>query len=617
MKDSVSKLIRLYVLLVTVFVVGKLVFMFCYRDMYAGCTVPDVLSVVWHGLRLDGSVAGYLSVVPGLVLAVSFWLRDDGRIARWLLRGYFLTVAAVIAAVAFMDTALYEYWGFKLDMTPVFYFMSSPTAAMASVSGWLIVVGTLAYAVVLAVLYMLMNRWIVRGGQLSGDALTLKSRLKGCGMMLLLTALLFVPIRGSFSVAPVNLSSAYFSDNVRLNHAAVNPAFSLLYSATHQQNFGRSFRFMESEDAADKMACMTDTVACEECDTLLRIPRPDVYIIIMESFSSHLLPSQGGEPIATGLDSIASTGLLFDRFYACSFRTDRALPAILAGYPSQPTTSLMKYVEKTENLPSIPKSLKRAGYETRYYYGGDADFTNMKAFLVSAGFDCIVSDKDFPAAERTGKWGVHDGVLFDRCFAEIEPYDSVVPRLRVVQTSSSHEPFEVPYRNARLTDPAVNAFVYADSCVTAFVDRLASLPVWDSSLVIIVPDHYGCYPHDLEPMDVDARHRVPMILTGGALVPQGRSVHTVGAQTDIAATLLDMLGIDRSEFLFSHNLLCGSDSVRFGYVSTPTYAAIVTAGGNALYDIERDSVTETGCPELGGEYIKAYLQSLYDDLDRL
>ena len=62
----------------------------------------------------------------------------------------------------------------------------------------------------------------------------------------------------------------------------------------------------------------------------------------------------------------------------------------------------MKYPEKTDGLPSIPRSLKNAGYSLEYYYGGDADFTNMRSYLVSSGIEKIISETDFPLSERPG-----------------------------------------------------------------------------------------------------------------------------------------------------------------------------------------------------------------------
>ena len=140
-------------------------------------------------------------------------------------------------------------------------------------------------------------------------------------------------------------------------------------------------------------------------DTLLDCTEPDIYLVILESFSAQLMPSLGGEDVAEHLDSVAQTGICFTNFYANSFRTDRALPSILSGFPAQPSMSLLKYTDKTEKLPSIARELKNAGYGTTYYYGGDINFANINAYLISAGYDLVVCDKDFPIADRTGKWG--------------------------------------------------------------------------------------------------------------------------------------------------------------------------------------------------------------------
>lgn len=145
--------------------------------------------------------------------------------------------------------------------------------------------------------------------------------------------------------------------------------------------------------------------APDSLHSLFTTKRPDVLFIIMESFSSWLMTTLGGEPgVAVQLDSLAQEGVLFTNFYANSFRTDRGLVAILSGYPAQPTTSIMKYPRKTQSIPAIAGCLKNAGYRTKYYYGGDADFTNMRSYLMSSGFEDIVADRDFPVSERLSKW---------------------------------------------------------------------------------------------------------------------------------------------------------------------------------------------------------------------
>ncbi|UVV55238.1 hypothetical protein NXW60_10955 [Bacteroides fragilis] len=119
---------------------------------------------------------------------------------------------------------LYEYWGFRLDATPLFYLFSSPKDALASVSIWVVMAGLAAMAVYAALLYPIFYRVLIYQKQ---PVKIPFHRLSVSGVLLLATALLFIPIRGGFTVSTMNPSKAYFSSNQRLNHAAINPCFSL------------------------------------------------------------------------------------------------------------------------------------------------------------------------------------------------------------------------------------------------------------------------------------------------------------------------------------------------------------------------------------------------------
>lgn len=104
----------------------------------------------------------------------------------------------------------------------------------------------------------------------------------------------------------------------------------------------------------DKPVAATDSIP-----QLLNTQRPNIIFIILESFSTHLMETFGGQPnVAVNMDKFAKEGVLFSNFYGSSFRTDRGLASIISGYPGQPSTSIMKYPEKTDKLPSIPRSLK-------------------------------------------------------------------------------------------------------------------------------------------------------------------------------------------------------------------------------------------------------------------
>ncbi|MDE7102685.1 MAG: LTA synthase family protein, partial [Bacteroidales bacterium] len=450
-------------------------------------------------------------------------------------------------------------------------------------------------------------------------------------VLLVLTGALFIPIRGGFTVASMNTGHVYFSTDQRLNHAAINPAFSLMESLSKQKNFAAQYRFMAPDEAARRMRGLIDPAVVEAqaagqapaqapADTLWALsaaPRPDILLIILESFSAHLMGSLGGEPVAVHLDSLAAEGVLFTNFYANGTRTDKGLVAILSGYPAQPTTSIMKYPHKSQSLPGLARSLGQAGYEAHYYYGGDVNFTNMQSYLRSSGFSEIISDVDFPLNQQLSKWGVPDQWVFRRLLDDLTAEATAeartsgrAPRFRVLQTSSSHEPFDVPYH--RFDNPRVNAFAYTDSCVGDFIRRFRALPQWDNTLVVLVPDHQGAYP-DLDNLSVE-RYHIPLILTGG-VVRAPRRVDIYGSQQDLAATLLSQLGLPHDAYTFSKDLM-NPEAPHFAFFTCQDAFGFVTPANRLIYDCQAertavDEGTARGENLLPGQ---AYLQSLYDDL---
>lgn len=612
---TLARILAFFILYLLIFILLKPVFMVVYASLMGDITVADWFKVIYHGLPMDCSMAGYFTIVPALLTIIAIWM-PRSRILRAINTGYIILSAVLISIVTVTDLALYGYWNFRLDTTPFFYFFSSPSSALASVSTLTAILGFIAAALLAIAIYFLIVKTVNRIPTSSPN------RIISTVAATILAAALFIPIRGSLTVSTMNLSRSYFSQNQRLNHAAINPLFSLMYSATHQSDFSSQFRYFDEDRAAEIFNGLSAETAVETTDSLpplFSIDRPDIYIIIMESFSAHLLPSLGGEPIATGLDSIAADGLLFSNFYASGARTDRAIPAILSGFPAQPTTSLMKFAKKIEHAPSWPLAVKQlCDYDLSYYYGGDANFTNMLAYLISSGFDNIVSDKDFPINERTSKWGAHDHVVFNRAWSEVVADSaSTTPTLRVIQTSSSHEPFIVPYQDPRFPDnDRKNAFAYADRSVTAFVDSLSASPLWQKSIVVITPDHYGVYPQHLDnPLD---RHHVPLIITGGALNRQPEVISTVADQTVIASTILSALGLDSSQFTYSRDMFDNS-RLQYAFFSEPGMAAFVTPTDTIAINLDTDTPiisSGTNSP-LAADRCKAILQTIYNSLTDL
>lgn len=625
--------VKTYATFVVLFVLQKPLFLFLEKG---SATQPvdniftELPAVIWHGLPLDLSMAGYLSVIPGLLSIAVVWLKRE--LVKPIMNIYFIIASLFITCSFLLNASLYPYWKYPLDSTPLFYFFTSPADAIASVSIWQVILSIVILIVLtIGVWFTLRMRGEKRqqysryaygyGGFGSGKRKRFddfdRHRGRTSIILLLLTGLLFLPIRGGFTVSTMNTGQVYYSQNAYLNHSAVNPLFSLLESITHQEDFASQYRFMKDKEADKIFATMTST-SDENTYPLLneatfKKGTPDILIVIMESFASDIMPSMGSyKDVAVCLDSIAQQSILFTRFYANSFRTDRGMVSILSGYPAQPTTSIMRYPRKTSQLPSIARNLaKYKNYKTTYYYGGDADFCNMRSYLVSQGYQHIISDANFPIEDKLSKWGVPDHILAARMMKDIKAQQNEKrPMLRILQTSSSHEPFEVPYH--RLKDKRLNAFAYTDSVMGAIVREYRKLPRWKNTLIVFVPDHVGGYKENLNDHD-RSRYQIPLILAGGA-ISRPMKVGIIGSQQDIAATLLGQLGVEHREFTFSKNMM--SDATpKFAFFAVNDAFGIVSEENSLIYDNRaKRTVYDKGEKGFNLKRGQAYLQKLYDDL---
>lgn len=625
--------VKTYATFVVLFVLQKPLFLFLEKG---SATQPvdniftELPAVIWHGLPLDLSMAGYLSVIPGFLSIAVVWLKRD--LVKPIMNIYFIIASLFITCSFLLNASLYPYWKYPLDSTPLFYFFTSPADAIASVSIWQVILSIVILIVLtIGVWFTLRMRGEKRqqysrysygyGGLGSGKRNRFddfdRHRGRTSIILLLLTGLLFLPIRGGITVSTMNTGQAYYSQNAYLNHSAVNPLFSLLESITHQEDFASQYRFMKDKEADKIFATMTST-SDENTYPLLneatfKKGTPDILIVIMESFASDIMPSMGSyKDVAVCLDSIAQQSILFTRFYANSFRTDRGMVSILSGYPAQTTTSIMRYPRKTSQLPSIARNLvKYKNYKTTYYYGGDADFCNMRSYLVSQGYQHIISDANFPIEDKLSKWGVPDHIVAARMMEDIKAQQNEKrPMLRILQTSSSHEPFEVPYH--RLKDKRLNAFAYTDSVMGAIVREYRKLPKWKNTLIVFVPDHVGGYKEQLNDHD-RSRYQIPLILAGGA-ISRPMKVGIIGSQHDIAATLLGQLGVEHREFTFSKNMM--SDATpKFAFFAVNDAFGIVSEENSLIYDNRAKRIVyDKGEKGFNLKRGQAYLQKLYDDL---
>ena len=597
---SIKSFIVIFAQWTIVGVISKIPFLLFYCDFLC----KDSFLVLWHGLRLDFAIAGYLTLIPGLLLILQE--AKNSNWYRWLWKGYFAISSLLYSLAIVANLGLYKYWGFPLDNTPLLYLKTSPKDAFASVSIFLTLAMLLVIVLVALLIYL---SFILTTKITSTDKPKVSSlqRFSNIIALLLLTAILFLPIRGGVGTGTNHTGSVYFSTNIRTNHAAVNPAFCFFESVTHQkQDLSSMYRFMDSKEADKIFQSMIKTTSPGK-PTISK----NVLLIILESFSDSIMHISGVTP---QLNQISKEGLYFQNFYANSTRTDRALASILSGVPAQPTMTILDVPRISNNLPSIASTLAKHGYDTHFYYGGDTDYSNMQSYLMATGFQHVTSETDFPAKELICKWGAPDEYVYNRLLNDIKKEEADTKErkwFKAILTESSHEPFDVPYKS-KITNIAssdvLNAFAYSDKCLGDFINKMRTLPCWNNTMVVIVADHLGAYPEDIDNYK-QWRYHIPFIILNADM---DIDVNIIGGQIDIPATILSILGYGHHEFLFSKDMR-DADAPHFAFFSFPDAMGMITGKGWMIYDNTSNQLQ--GMSELE-KMSKAYLQRIYDYLSK-
>lgn len=594
------------------FVLCKLAFLAYHWPRTRALDPATALGTVWHGLTMDLAMASYLAVIPCLLVAAL--VRARPRMLVYLIAPYTVLLITVIAFLTAVDLETFAEWGHRLDGRLVLY-LATPREMMASAGAApLLLLTGIFLGLVVAGLAAVRAILVPRMSTLSPAGV-----LASC-VVLGVTAPLVFAVSGGTRQISLNESSVYFSLDDFANQAALNVpwyfADSLYWDAYGKTNLFASLPPDEAARIVDDLTRAPDT---GPPTYLLNTNRPNVLLIVWESFTAKVVERLGGLPgVTPRFERLIDEGVFFDHLYASGSRSDVGLAAILSGYPSHARGSITKTPRKTKGLPFVSRDLQAAGYHTGFAYGGELEFAKLRAYLARGQFRDLVDKYRFPASEWNSKWGAHDHVVLRQ---QLEALSRVPqPFFQVVFTLSSHEPFEVPmapvFPGTGKQPAFLNALHYADQSIGRFLDEASRQPWWARTLVVIVADH----GHDMPALPSETtrqppgKYHVPMLWLGGALARRGLVVSRVGSQTDIARTLLAQLGLDGAAYRWSHDLLAPNEHP-FAFFSFRDGLGWVTSHGTFIFSsvanqpLYEDGVVTDDDRRAG----KAYLQMAYED----
>ena len=541
--NRIIQFIKLILLYLLCFELSRVYFI----SYHAGLLESGYLNVLGmtsiSGFFLDlSAVAWCLS--PFLILLLIEGLLRKPIHKRVFLGVLFIELLAIFA-ITISDPELYRQWGNKFN-NQVLVYISHPRE-MAISTGAVQWGKTILFAAVYGIMLLLIGRWIYK--------ILTKERQYSMPYSVadvLVMLVTFVMLRGGIGVATISQSSAIFSEKPIENAASINSFWNALYYIFNDTEsiYGKQYKIAADAvvEASVNKQLQFDTATLE----LTNQKDINVMIVMLESFTA------SGSQFFSGynncmpmLDQVASEQLSFMQCYASGDRTEKGLVSVLSGYPAQPSSSIIVFPDKMAKLNGIGKVLKAKGYDNAFYYGGDAEFASMKAYLLLQGISKIVDRKAFSKGELNSKWGAHDGNLYHKVLEDHRGKKG--PFFTTILSLSSHEPFDVPYESKDLPKDNwygyKNSLRYADKVLYDFLKACEKETWYKNTLIILVADH----GHDIGLSDKaffgKEKYHIPLVVSGGALKTElkGKKMQQVVSQTIIPSMILDAMHLQYND----------------------------------------------------------------------
>ncbi|MBV7482901.1 LTA synthase family protein [Bordetella sp. BOR01] len=382
-------------------------------------------------------------------------------------------------------------------------------------------------------------------------------------------AAVILAIRGTLGHRPINPSTVAYSNDGMLNTLPLNSLYNVFY-AIYSMKYEKSAAAVYGKMPGARMqevvlscAGLPDPPALDthpsvhhQAPSRTRTRPANIVIILEESLGAQYSAALGGANLTPHLDALARESWAFTRAYATGTRSVRGLEAVTAGFLPTPAQAVLKLPAAQRGFFTLADVLGRHGYHSRFIYGGESHFDNMKAFFLGNGFDEIVDRPDFTNPAFVGTWGASDEDMFTQLDARLRT-DGDRPSFTLAFSVSNHSPWEYPAGRIEVDgNPATveNTVRYADWALGQFFERARQAPYWNDTVFLVVADHDSRVFGDTL---VPVRHfHIPAVILGGGI--EARRDEGIISQIDLPPTLLSLAGVACTHPMLGRDLTRGN-----------------------------------------------------------
>jgi len=572
-----------------------------------------LLKAFWMGFRFDLSAVCYLGAIPALLLFIFWpmlwWPKKSNLVINLLLKSlqlWFGLMIPIYAFITIVDFLFYDYFQDHLN-TMIFGFLNDDTTALIKTM-WKDY-NSLPYLIVFFFLAATWWRFLKSKFTHIAAELRAESQLtnvqKSWRPQLILGSLflaIFLGARGSLSLFPLNVADASVSKSPFVNYLAFSGIHAFVRAVQLQNSMetkwninadyygyysfpqiGKDLRGIpEADFPKDPLEILRKRTGK---NLWAEQTKPHVVVIMMESFGSSWLKYHRDEFNLYGaLEKHFHDDVLIENFFPSMTATIGSLSAFMVNTPHRPLGEFLTE-GRYFNVPfrtAPARVYKKAGYKTRFLYGGAIGWRNVDRFARLQGFDSIEGDFEIEKfeTEKLGMpsekhdWGNHDEAVFR--YLEDSLLTATEPQFVLVMTTTNHPPFDVPktYKPFSLilptdllkilivdADTAIKrfrAFQYSNQVLGELLDRIKSSSLGQNTLLAVTGDH-GFLLKNFEQDELMQKWQVPFYLYLPEEAKKAQPLPSdlrkkFGSHPDIMPTLFELSLSETEHFSMGENL---------------------------------------------------------------
>lgn len=606
---QIKQLFKSMVLLAFILMLGRIFFIAQFTELVVlKKNLGLTFEALFLGLRYDLVPIAYVVAIPFLLTCVGFIVPREGflRFIAHFHRVWIFVFLFLLVTIMICDLSFYSFFQEHINVLFFGLWEDDTRAVLTSIhKNYNLALWLPLIFLALGGIWWWLGRWFKKERIDLFYAQPMAREELGLILTAGIVVLAFLG-RGNFTRLPLSIEDAHISDIEAINELSVNGVIALNRAAKIRKEFGKeNVRYLAQQNYQQISTAVSDLMTYRGAqvpangwnglddlrkktplNAALAAKPPHVVVFIMESFASMWWPWEKELPFLDSFRAHTQEDYLFLNFLSSENGTIGSVVALASGLPLRPGARFLSEGQymRTPLASAAHLPYKRAGYTTRFLYGGKLGWRQLGSYLQGQGWDVLegadqliqkMNLHQVKDNERGNEWGIFDEYLFR--YVEEELAKATTPQFFFVLTTSNHPPYETPAsfkpEGLKKIDPEMRKLFnktpdevlqrmrtlqYANRQLGNLLTNVKNGPLKDNVVVAATGDHAFWIGKDEGKPGFARKFGVPFYLyLPSALKPATWDPENWGSHIDIMPTLYERTLSEADYWGFGHDMFTG------------------------------------------------------------